>query len=131
MNSRYLCLLLLALTLASCGSKKLNVSFFDMEIPSNWSYEPGNGTDTFTGTITTPSGSITFDYSTKGYASSLILTEQQYLTDQTNWSQTTCYFCDPTVTYLPKTNFEAAKKKLLSQPPIVGAPPVKIDSTIE
>lgn len=131
MKSRYLALFVIAIILVSCGDKKLNVSYFDMDIPHGWNYEPGDGTDSFIGTITTSSSSLTFDYSTKGYASSLILTEQQYLTDQTNWALTTCYFCEPGVTYISKNNFEQEKKRLMSQPLIAGAPPLKVDSIIE
>lgn len=131
MKNWYLAFFVIAITLFSCSDKKLNVSYFDMDIPHRWDYEPSNGTDSFTGTVTTSSGSITFDYSTKGYASTLILTEQQYLTDQTNWALTTCYFCEPGVTYISKNNFEQEKKRLISQSLIVGAPPLKVDSIIE
>jgi len=131
MKSRYLVLVAIAVILFSCKDKKLNVSYFDMTIPHGWNYEPGNGTDSFTGTITTESGSIAFDYSTKGYASSLLLTEQQYLNDQTNWALTTCYFCKPGVTYVGKANFEVEKQRLLAQHKIEGAPPLVIDTSIE
>lgn len=131
MKSRHLTFLAVAFTFFSCGTKKLNVSFFDMEIPSGWSYEPGNGTDSFVGTITTSSNNITFDYSTKGYASSLILTEQQYLADQTNWALSACYFCDPDVTYVAPEMVEAEKARLMAKVQAAGAPPIRVEPNIE
>ncbi|RKR83893.1 hypothetical protein BDD43_4108 [Mucilaginibacter gracilis] len=122
--------LFLFISLFSC-TKKLDTGYFTMDMPYGWSYEPGNGTDSFVGTITTSSGTISFDYSTMGYASSLIATEQQYLTDEKNWSSSTCYFCDPDVTYVPKEKLEAETKRLMQQQAIKGALPIKVEANIE
>jgi hypothetical protein len=85
-----LCLLLA--TLAGC-KQTLDLNYFTMTVPHGWKYEPGDGTDSFKGTITTPSGTITFDYSTKGYAAVLGTTEDDFLADKKNWTNSTCYFC--------------------------------------
>ncbi|MEO6523134.1 MAG: hypothetical protein ABIN91_15740 [Mucilaginibacter sp.] len=126
MKSRFLAFIAIAFILSGC-TKNLDLSYFSMDMPAGWDYQPGNGTDSFVGTITTSSGTISFEYSTKGYASSLISTEQQYLSDQKNWATSLCYFCEPGVNYVPTQDVDTEKKRLASKDTAV----VKVEPTIE
>jgi hypothetical protein len=130
MKSRNLIFIAVAFVFTGC-TKNLDLTYFSIDIPSGWSYEPGEGTDSFNGTITTSSGSITFDYSTKGYANSLALTEQQFLADPKNWKTSTCYFCKPGVTYVPKDSVDQDQKQSLLKPQVKGIPPAQIEAIIE
>jgi hypothetical protein len=112
---RYLLPFLIVIVLGSC-TKTLKLDCFTMDVPLGWSYEPGNGTDSFMGNITTSSGSISFNYSREGFASSLTQTEEQFVADQKNWAQSACYFCKPGVTYVPKDSVEAKRTQLISKP---------------
>jgi len=126
MKFRFFAFIAIAFILVSC-SKKLETNYFSMEMPAGWEYQPGNGTDSFVGTITTSSGTINFEYSTKGYASSLISTEQQFLSDQKNWATSTCYFCQPDVNYVAATEVENEKKRLSLKDTTI----VKVEPNIE
>jgi hypothetical protein len=126
MKTRFFSFIAIAFILSGC-TNKLNLPYFSMEMPSGWIYEPGNGTDSFVGTITTSSGTINFEYSNKGYASSLIQSEQQYLADQKNWAISTCYFCKPNVNYVAAQDVENEKKRLALKDTTI----VKVEPNIE
>lgn len=126
MKTRLIVFITIAFVLSGC-TKNLNLTYFSMEMPAGWSYEPGNGTDSFVGTITTSSGNISFEYSAKGFASSLISSEQQYLGDQKNWAVSTCYFCEPNVNYVPEKDVEREKQRLS----LLDTTVVKVEPNIE
>lgn len=131
MKSRSLFFALVIFCFFSCSDKKLDANYFTMDMPSGWTYEPGNGTDSFIGTLNTPSGTIAFDYSANGFAGGVILTEQQFIADEKNWAQSSCYFCKPDVTYVPAQDVEQESKRLMLQAGGKDKVPIKVEANIE
>ena len=94
--------------------KTLDLGSFKITVPSTWKYKKLRGEDSFIDEIIGPKVLIRFDFSSSGYANSLISTEQEYL-DKKEW-QNTGYFYKPGVSYTAdfavKKVKEAEMKKL-------------------
>ena len=55
----------------SCGERQkvLDLKVFKITVPKDWIYKKQKGIDSFVGEISTGNSSLSFDYSTMGYAS--------------------------------------------------------------
>jgi hypothetical protein len=79
------------------GWQDLDLGAFKISIPPNWKYQKQQGRDSFVGEIKGSGVSLSFDFSSMGYANHLISTEQEYLKGN-DWLRQ-CYFCKSGVTY--------------------------------
>ena len=128
MRSRSL-LLCAVITLAGCSDKKETFPGFTMMLPARWEYKQAGVTDT-TGTITTPSSTITFNYSPKGNATNLIETENDYVDKQTNWANSDCYFCEPGVIYVDSAKVQSEKERRIQKQGITDVSIIKVEPNI-
>jgi hypothetical protein len=100
---------ILAWTFVGGDWQELDLKAFKISLPKNWKYKKEQGEDSFVGRfVTFQKTSLSFDFSTNGYANSLPPTEQEYLKKQ-EWKRE-CYFCKPGVTYT--ANFNVKNEKI-------------------
>lgn len=76
---------------------ELNLKSFKLSLPPNWHYQQDQGIDSYVGYIIGPNDSLSFDFSSMGYANHLLQSEREYL--KSNHWQRECYFCKNGVTY--------------------------------
>jgi hypothetical protein len=106
---RRLYLIILSALVIGCVSmtynlKELDLNAFKITIPSDWKYIKMQGEDSFVGQILVPSSKsdLHFDFSTHGYANSLIPTVQEYLKGK-EWDRGG-YFYKSGITYTADFN---------------------------
>ena len=87
--------------------KLLDLGAFQITVPENWKYIKEQGDDSFIGRIASPNLLLSFDFSSNGYANSLLSTEEEYIIDE-EWNQG--YFYKPGVTYT--ANFNVKNEKI-------------------
>lgn len=69
----------------------LDLEAFRLWLPPNWRYHQQQGVDSFVADIVGPNVSFSFDFSSMGYASHLVNSEQEYL--NSNYWLTDCRLC--------------------------------------
>jgi hypothetical protein len=113
MKKRYFFLWILPF-IVSCsfgqtGLKQLDLNSFKIVIPSNWQYIKLQGEDSFIGLIKTAgkNSQLNFDFSTFGYANSLLSTEEDYIKSG-EWNRG--YFYKVGVTYT--SDFDVKNERL-------------------
>jgi hypothetical protein len=87
---------------------ELDLKSFKLSLPPHWHYQQDQGIDSFVGYIIGPNDSLSFDFSSMGYANHLIQSEQEYL--KSNYWQRECYFCKNGVTYSRTPDMDAKIK---------------------
>jgi len=96
------------------GWQDLDLGAFKISIPPSWKYQQEQGRDSFVGEIKAANALFSFDFSSMGYANSLIETEQQYLKREV-W-QYNCHFCKSGVTYVNNQTPDRDTKKNMHIP---------------
>ncbi|WEA02720.1 hypothetical protein [Mucilaginibacter sp. SJ] len=87
---------------------ELDLKSFKLSLPPNWHYQRDQGIDSFVGHIIGPNDSLSFDFSSMGYANHLIQSEQEYL--KANDWQRGCDFCEEEHTYSDSPNIDVKIK---------------------
>lgn len=89
--------------------KVLDLNAFKISVPANWKYIKQQGTDSFIGLLKAGKDTLSFDFSTNGYAGSLLPTEQDYLKKE-QWKNRS-YFYKVGVTYTADFNVKSERER--------------------
>ena len=104
---------------------ELNLKAFSIVLPEGWAYIKADGIDSFVGNIVGPKVSLSFDFSTMGYANDLLQTDEEYL-KQGKWLRE-CYFCEPGIIYISGGSLKQAKADEMKRRGITDSSLVKVE----
>ncbi len=113
------------------GWKLLDLNVFKISVPKNWNYIKEQGDDSFIGLIKTNSATFSFNYSSHGYANSLLPTAQQYINSEEWMYEAGCVFCKVGVTYTAKWDVQKVKAQQMKEKGITDSTLVKVEAIIE
>ncbi|MFC0517408.1 hypothetical protein ACFFGT_24570 [Mucilaginibacter angelicae] len=105
--------ILLGCTSIIDGWKVLDLGAFKISVPSNWKYIKQQGIDSFVGMLKSTKDTLSFDFSSNGYANSLIPTEQDYL-KKNEWKRGP-YFYKVGVTYTADFNVKPERERQMKE----------------
>jgi hypothetical protein len=108
------------------GWKTLDLGNFKINIPESWKYVKEQGEDSFVGQIVGPKFSLSFDYSSQGFANHLIDADQDYL--KSEYWMDRCYFCKKGIIYADKSNEKYVRETEMKKRGITDSSLIKIET---
>jgi hypothetical protein len=112
----------------SSDSKILVTNLFEIEVPQNWKHKEKRGYDSFVGLIKGKDIKLNYDWSTMGYANSLVPSKDEFLQTQKNsWGLGGIPYGEVGVTYVMKESIESTRKEIMAKKGISDSTLVKVE----
>jgi len=119
--------LILLLLQTDTPFKSLDLGPFSVSIPKEWKYKKLRGIDSYVGRFECGNGThLDFDYSTNGYASSLIASEEEFIDYYLQYGQDDTAFCEPGIVYTNKEHIEQTIQRLEKERPAGDTTPIVV-----